>query len=146
MRKMLRIKCNMNGSIQNVLLLFVPPHHSAVQKETPWGLVIKHFKFVLKIFGIIDIKGELVKILKGKREHLVPIQIGNAGQLQECIYGIDLTSPQRKHRLVSHLYGLFPGSQIKRCETFELFDAARKSLGLRGDGGTERSKAWKRDF
>lgn len=136
----------MNGLTQNTLLIFVTPHHPAAQQESPSVLFIEHLKSILKTLGIVDIKGEFRKILKGKREHLVPIQIGNAGQLQECIDDIDLTSPQRKHRLVSHLYGLFPGSQSTRCETPELFDAARKSLGLRGNGGTERSKAWKKNF
>jgi len=44
---------------------------------------------------------------------------------------------------VSHLYGLFPSSQITARGTPELFAAARKSLELRGDVGTGWSLAWK---
>ncbi|MFA5553273.1 MAG: glycoside hydrolase family 95 protein [Phycisphaerae bacterium] len=95
---------------------------------------------------ILDIDEKFREILKGKREHLAPMQIGNTGQLQEWLEDIDTAAPEIHHRHVSHLYGLFPGSQISRFDTPELFDAARKSLELRGDGGTGWSKAWKINF
>jgi alpha-L-fucosidase 2 len=44
---------------------------------------------------------------------------------------------------VSHLFALFPGRQITVEETPELAAAAKKSLELRGDGGTGWAKAWK---
>jgi alpha-L-fucosidase 2 len=74
---------------------------------------------------------------------LAPMQIGKYGQLQEWLEDIDLNAPERQHRHVSHLYGLFPSSQINKYDTPQLFAAARKSLELRGDGGTGWSKAWK---
>ncbi|MGA2500332.1 MAG: glycoside hydrolase family 95-like protein, partial [Tepidisphaeraceae bacterium] len=43
---------------------------------------------------------------------------------------------------VSHLYALYPSDQITPA-TPELFAAARKSLEIRGDGGTGWSLAWK---
>jgi alpha-L-fucosidase 2 len=58
----------------------------------------------------------------------------------------DWDDPDDKHRHVSHLFGLHPGRQITRRGTPELFAAARRSLELRGDGGTGWSMAWKINF
>jgi alpha-L-fucosidase 2 len=77
------------------------------------------------------------------RARLAPMQIGKAGQLQEWLEDWDLQAPEPQHRHVSHLYALFPGSQITARGTPELFAAARKSLELRGDDGTGWSLAWK---
>ena len=71
------------------------------------------------------------------------MQIGRAGQLQEWLDDWDLEAPERQHRHVSHLYGLFPSNQITLSETPDLFAAAKKSLELRGDAGTGWSLAWK---
>jgi alpha-L-fucosidase 2 len=71
------------------------------------------------------------------------MQIGKAGQLMEWLEDWDLEAPERQHRHVSHLYGLFPGNQITLRETPDLFAAAKKSLELRGDVGTGWSLAWK---
>ena len=51
--------------------------------------------------------------------------------------------PDDKHRHVSHLYGLFPSSQISPFRTPELFSAARTSLIARGDPSTGWSMGWK---
>ena len=77
------------------------------------------------------------------RSRLAPMQIGRAGQLQEWLDDWDLEAPERQHRHVSHLYGLFPSNQITLSETPDLFAAAKKSLELRGDVGTGWSLAWK---
>jgi alpha-L-fucosidase 2 len=80
------------------------------------------------------------------RTRLAPMQIGKAGQLQEWLEDWDLETPERQHRHVSHLYGLFPSNQITPDKTPELFAAARKTLELRGDVGTGWSLAWKINF
>jgi alpha-L-fucosidase 2 len=77
------------------------------------------------------------------QKRLAPMQIGKAGQLQEWLEDWDLEAPERQHRHVSHLYGVFPSNQITQHSTPDLFSAARKSLELRGDGGTGWSLAWK---
>jgi alpha-L-fucosidase 2 len=77
------------------------------------------------------------------RARLAPMQIGKAGQLQEWMDDWDLEAPERQHRHVSHLYGLFPSNQITLRDTPELFAAAKKTLDLRGDIGTGWSLAWK---
>ena len=78
------------------------------------------------------------------RSRLAPMQIGRLGQLQEWLEDID--EPDCRHRHVSHLYGLHPGNQITKRRTPRLFEAAKKSLMIRGDGGTGWSLAWKINF
>jgi alpha-L-fucosidase 2 len=78
------------------------------------------------------------------RSRIAPNQIGKYGQLQEWLE--DKDDPNNQHRHVSHLFGLHPGKEITRRGTPELFAAARKSLELRGDGGTGWSMGWKVNF
>jgi len=47
------------------------------------------------------------------------------------------------HRHTSHLFGLHPGRQITARGRPTCFAAARRSLEIRGDGGTGWSLAWK---
>lgn len=79
--------------------------------------------------------------LKATLKELYPFHIGQYGQLQEWYKDID--DPQDNHRHLSHLYGLFPGYFITPRHHPELAAAAKRSLLLRGDGGTGWSKAWK---
>ena len=71
---------------------------------------------------------------------LLPYHINAAGALQE--WAEDFQPAEREHRHFSHLFGVFPGRQITPA-TPALFAAARRSLELRGDGGTGWSLAWK---
>jgi alpha-L-fucosidase 2 len=92
---------------------------------------------------ILDIDKDFSARLREARQRLPPMQVGKAGQLQEWLDDWDLEAPERQHRHVSHLYGLFPSNQITQLGTADLFAAARKSLELRGDVGTGWSLAWK---
>ncbi|HEV8169195.1 MAG TPA: glycoside hydrolase family 95 protein [Pyrinomonadaceae bacterium] len=94
---------------------------------------------------ILGIDESFVAQLTAARLRLPPMQIGKAGQLQEWLDDWDLEAPERQHRHVSHLYGLFPSNQITQ-RTPDLFAAARKTLELRGDVGTGWSLAWKINF
>ena len=64
---------------------------------------------------------------------LQPMKIGRHGQLQE--WQTDWDNPKDQHSHVSHLYGLYPSSQINRYSTPKLFEAARTSLTQRGFSG-----------
>lgn len=66
------------------------------------------------------------------------------GGIQEWIRDYDEAEPQHRH--LSHLYGLYPFDEINIYNTPHLFDAARKTLVRRGDGGTGWSLAWKIAF
>ena len=92
---------------------------------------------------VLDLDRDFRAALAKTRDRLAPMQIGKAGQLQEWLDDWDMVAPEIHHRHVSHLYGLWPSDQITRRGTPELFAAAKKSLEVRGDGGTGWSKAWK---
>jgi alpha-L-fucosidase 2 len=94
---------------------------------------------------ILGIDKDFAAQVTAARLRLPQMQIGKAGQLQEWLDDWDLEAPERQHRHVSHLYGLFPSNQITQ-NTPELFAAARKTLELRGDVGTGWSLAWKINF
>jgi alpha-L-fucosidase 2 len=74
---------------------------------------------------------------------LAPNRTGSAGQLQEWLEDWDLQAPERDHRHVSHLFGLFPGHDIDLRRTPALAAAARRSLELRGDQATGWATAWR---
>lgn len=78
------------------------------------------------------------------RDNLQPLQVAAEGDLNEWYK--DWKDKDPYHRHVSHLYGLYPGREISPFSTPELAAAARKTLEMRGDGGTGWSKAWKIAF
>ncbi|MHC4322824.1 MAG: glycoside hydrolase family 95 protein [Planctomycetota bacterium] len=93
---------------------------------------------------ILGVDRDFSEKLVDLKSRIAPNQIGQYGQLQEWLE--DKDNPKNKHRHVSHLFGLHPGKEITRRGTPSLFAAARKSLELRGDGGTGWSMAWKVNF
>ena len=93
---------------------------------------------------ILEKDPELRARLEKHRTRIAPNQIGQHGQLQEWLE--DKDDPENKHRHVSHLWGLHPGAEITKEDTPELFEAARKSLEMRGDEGTGWSMGWKVNF
>jgi alpha-L-fucosidase 2 len=93
---------------------------------------------------ILDVDAEFRTLLQSKLPTLRPYQIGSQGQLLE--WQEEFSEPDPSHRHVSHLYGLHPGNQITPRQTPVLAEAAKKTLQLRGDGGTGWSKAWKINF
>ncbi|GLY99596.1 glycoside hydrolase family 95 protein [Actinoplanes sp. NBRC 103695] len=78
------------------------------------------------------------------RDRLAPMRIGSRGNIQEWL--ADWVEAERTHRHVSHLYGLHPSNQITRRGTPQLYEAARRTLELRGDDGTGWSLAWKINY
>jgi len=101
------------------------------------------FKQCVRSAEILGIDKDFNAKLTDITKRLPLMQIGKAGQLQEWLDDWDLEAPERQHRHVSHLYGVFPSNQITDRGTPDLFAAARKSLELRGDVGTGWSLAWK---
>ncbi len=89
---------------------------------------------------ILGTDEEFCKQIIEKKAKLPPMKIGSKGQLLEWLEEFPEAEPQHRH--VSHLYGLYPSNQIN-AKTPELINAAKKTLELRGDGGTGWSKAWK---
>jgi len=102
------------------------------------------FTNCIEAAGILGVDKDFRRKLVELRSKIAPNQIGQYGQLQEWLE--DKDDPKNQHRHVSHLFGLHPGKEITRRGTPELFEAARKSLEFRGDGGTGWSMAWKVNF
>jgi len=98
----------------------------------------------IKTLEILDSEPELKAQLEAALKKLYAPRIGKHGQLQEWYK--DWDNIYDKHRHVSHLFALHPGSSIQPRETPLLAEAAKKSLQYRGDGGTGWSKAWKINF
>jgi alpha-L-fucosidase 2 len=102
------------------------------------------FSNTIEASEILGVDPEFRSTLKDLRSRIAPNQIGQHGQLQEWLE--DWDDPENKHRHVSHLWGLHPGNEITKEDTPELFEAARKSLEMRGDEGTGWSMGWKVNF
>jgi alpha-L-fucosidase 2 len=91
----------------------------------------------------LGIDEEFAAKLGAARARLIPYQIGKYGQLQE--WSIDFVESTPGQRHMSHLYGLYPGSEITPRGTPDLAKAARVSLERRlANGGayTGWSRAW----
>jgi alpha-L-fucosidase 2 len=102
------------------------------------------FTNCIKASEVLGVDEDFRRKLVELRSRIAPNQIGQYGQVQEWLE--DKDNPKNKHRHVSHLFGLHPGTEITRRGTPDLFAAARKSLDFRGDGGTGWSMAWKVNF
>lgn len=120
--------------------------HAAVSAASTMDMAIiwDLFTNCLEAAETLGVDAELRTELAAARDRLYPFQIGQHGQLQE--WWQDWDDPTDQHRHVSHLFGLHPGRQITKQGTPALFNAAMRSLQLRGDGGTGWSMAWKINF
>lgn len=107
--------------------------------------IIRHlFTACLRAAEALDCDPEFRSELTSKLERLLPYRIGARGQLQE--WPMDFLETDPHHRHISHLFALHPSNQITRRGTPKLFEAARRTLELRGDEGTGWSRAWKINF
>ncbi len=99
------------------------------------------FDFTIRSARILDRDKAFADSLQSVLKDLHPLQVGQYGQLQEWYK--DWDDPEDKHRHLSHLYGLHPAGFIATRTRPQLAAAAKRSLLMRGDGGTGWSKAWK---
>jgi alpha-L-fucosidase 2 len=91
----------------------------------------------------VGVDGPFAERLEEALPKLIPYQVGRFGQLQEWSIDFEEHTPGQRH--MSHLYPLYPGSQITPRKTPELAKAARVSLERRlANGGayTGWSRAW----
>ncbi|MEI6865319.1 glycoside hydrolase family 95 protein [Flavicella sp.] len=102
------------------------------------------FKSVVEASEILELDKEFSEKLQKMIPRIAPNKIGQFGQLQEWLE--DKDNPESHHRHVSHLWSVYPGSEINYVETPELMKAAKQSLEYRGDNGTGWSLAWKVNF
>jgi alpha-L-fucosidase 2 len=127
--------------------LISTPSNSPEQGGLVAGPAMDH-QIIRDLFSNVISAGELLKVdaalrdtLKKKYALIAPDKIGKYGQLQEWMQDKDDTA--NKHRHVSHLWAVHPGSAINWVQTPELMKAARQSLLYRGDEATGWSLGWK---
>ena len=128
--------------------LFIAPDSTKSQVSVATtmdiGIIRDLFTNVIEASAALNTDADFRQRLTDVRSRLYPFKIGKKGNLQEWYRDFEDAEPHHRH--VSHLFALHPGRQIAPLTTPDLADAARKTLELRGDGGTGWSKAWKINF
>jgi len=105
------------------------------------SIIRESFSNLLRASELLDIDDEFVQSVRAAIPRLYPFHIGRMGQLQEWYR--DWDRAEDKHRHISHLYSLYPGSQISPEFTPDLARASVQTLIHRGDVSTGWSMAWK---
>ncbi len=113
---------------------------SAMDMEIIWDL----FTNIIEASEVLHIDNDFAALIKEKRDKLSPLKIGKKGNLVEWYGDWDDEDPQHRH--VSQLFALHPGREISPLLDTAYANACRKTLEVRGDGGTGWSKAWKINF
>lgn len=113
---------------------------SAMDMQIIWDL----FTNLVEAAKVLNIDTDFARLLEEKMAKLNPMKIGKKGNLVEWYDDWEDEDPQHRH--VSHLFGLHPGRQISPLLDPKFAEASRKTLEIRGDGGTGWSKAWKINF
>ena len=125
-----------NGQIQDAEL----SRSSGMDLGLAWDLLTN----CIDASRILNTDAAFRSQLEELRTNLQPCRIGSKGQLLEWEKEFEEIDP--KHRHVSHLFALHPGRQILPERDTELANACRRTLELRGDGGTGWAMAWKINF
>jgi alpha-L-fucosidase 2 len=104
---------------------------AAVSAGCTMDVALTHelFKNCVESSEILGIDADFAAKLAAASKRLPPYKIGRYGQLQEWSVDFIETYPGMRH--MSHLYPVYPGSQITPTATPELAQAARKSLERR---------------
>ncbi|WPU92393.1 glycoside hydrolase family 95 protein [Mucilaginibacter sabulilitoris] len=118
-----------------------PEHGGLVVGPTMDHQIIRDlFKNCIKASEILGIDKTFADTLRTTYNKIAPNKVGKYGQLQEWMEDKDDTADTHRH--VSHMWGVFPGTDIT-WDTPGLMKAAEKSMQYRGDEGTGWSIAWK---
>lgn len=118
-------------------------HSLAMGPTMDIEIVRELFTRTLDAGQILGEDARFLKQLEAARSKLPPFAVGRMGQLEEWQQDYDEAEPGHRH--ISHLWALFPGTQISLEHTPELAKAARVSLERRlahGGGQTGWSRAW----
>ena len=132
---------NPSTSPENTIKISGKEYQLSMASTMDMSIIRELFTAVIKSADILKTDEAFKNELINAKEKLYPYHIGQYGQLQEWYK--DWDDPKDKHRHLSHLFGLYPGSQINVNTTPELAAAAKQSLFHRGDVSTGWSMAWK---
>ncbi len=105
-------------------------------------IVRELFGNVIKASKLLNVDAAFSQELQEKLKSVPPAGIiSKDGRIQEWLEDYKETDPQHRH--ISHLYGLYPASQITPSSTPKLAAAAKKTLEVRGDDGPSWTIAYK---
>jgi len=106
-------------------------------------IITELFNNCINAAGVLGIDQAFSDSLRTVLGELPPVKVSKkTGGIQEWIEDYDEKDPGHRH--MSHLLGLYPGTQITPS-TPELFDAAKRTISRRlekGGGHTGWSRAW----
>ena len=91
--------------------------------------------------NILGIDQAFADTLIEMRAQIRPAYIGKHGQLQE--WAEDWDSPTDHHRHISHLWAMYPGTELSPYRTPAASRAVKTTLEQRGDHSTGWSMGWK---
>lgn len=106
-------------------------------------IVRELFNRTISASEILGVDSDFRARVQQAKAKLPPFKVGKLGQLQEWKEDHEENDPGHRH--ISHLWALFPGSQINPIDTPELAKAAQVTLRRRlehGGGQTGWSRAW----
>ena len=132
---------NPSTSPENTIKIKGKEYQLSMATTMDMSIVRELFTEVIQASEILKTDADFRGRLVSAREKLYPFHIGQYGQIQEWFK--DWDDPNDKHRHISQLFGLYPGSQINPSSTPQLAAAAKQSLIQRGDVSTGWSMAWK---
>jgi alpha-L-fucosidase 2 len=132
---------NPSTSPENTIKVNGKEYDMAMASTMDMSIIRELFTAPIKTTETLNIDAAFRERLVKAKQQLYPYHIGRNGQLQEWFK--DWDDPNDKHRHISHLFGLYPGSQLTLNSTPELAAAAKQSLIERGDVSTGWSMAWK---
>lgn len=119
-----------------------PEHGGLVAGPTMDRQIVRDlFKNCIAASEILKTDEAFRKTLQEKYTQIAPNVIGKYGQLQEWMEDKDDTTDTHRH--VSHLWGVYPGTDITWDGSPKMMRAAEHSFRYRGDDGTGWSLAWK---
>ncbi len=93
------------------------------------SLIRELFTRCIEAALILDVDDEFRRALEQARSRLLPLQIGQFGQLQEWFRDFEESEPGHRH--TAHLYALHPGNEIIPSRHPELADAVKTTLKRR---------------
>lgn len=103
------------------------------------------FGNVITATKVLNKDQSFAKELEQKLTQIPPaVRVAEDGRVLEWME--DYKETDKEHRHISHLYALYPASQVTVDGTPELAEACRKSLNVRGDDGPSWSIAYKLMF
>lgn len=93
--------------------------------------------------SVLEDEDSIYEEMKNALKKMPEIKLGKHGQIME--WAVDYDEVEVGHRHISHLFALYPGTQISKEKTPKLYEGAKKTLERRlsaGGGHTGWSRAW----